>query len=167
MLKKVCPCNNILNNLGGKLRRVSLKYVGHFVAKAVFDESANQFSFEEMCRTQCSLKYRSHIEAISSIRPSGKILNLKMLRSCMSIKLLYERTFKYDQVHIEITNKTHFLKILQILKCLYIFNFKIAADHSKSVYENNENSQVMLQNPRELVIVIVRFVPIAVKLILS
>ena len=39
-----------------KQRRVELKYVGHFVAKAVLVESANQFSLEEMCRTQYILK---------------------------------------------------------------------------------------------------------------
>ena len=46
-----------------KQRRVELKYVGNFVAKTVLVESANQFSVEEMCRTQYSMKYffRSHI----------------------------------------------------------------------------------------------------------
>ena len=48
----------------GKQRRVELKSVGKFVAKAVLVESANQFSLEELCRTQYSLKYffRSHID---------------------------------------------------------------------------------------------------------
>ena len=42
-----------------KLRRVELKSVGNFVAKAVLVESANQFSLEELCRTHYSLKYFS------------------------------------------------------------------------------------------------------------
>ena len=48
----------------GKQRRVELKSVGKFVAKAVLVESASQFSLEELCRTQYSLKYffRSHID---------------------------------------------------------------------------------------------------------
>ena len=48
----------------GKQRRVELKSVGNFVAKTVLDESANQFSLEELCRTQYSLKYffRSHVD---------------------------------------------------------------------------------------------------------
>ena len=48
----------------GKQRRVELKSVGNFVAKTVLVESANQFSLEELCRTEYSLKYffRSHID---------------------------------------------------------------------------------------------------------
>ena len=42
-----------------KQRRVELKSVGNFVAKAVLVESANQFSLEEVCRAQYSLKYFS------------------------------------------------------------------------------------------------------------
>ena len=47
-----------------KQRRVELKSVGNFVAKAVFVESANQFSWEELCRTQYILKYffQSHVD---------------------------------------------------------------------------------------------------------
>ena len=41
----------------GEQRRVELKSVGNFVAKTVLVESANQFSLEELCRTQYSLKY--------------------------------------------------------------------------------------------------------------
>ena len=40
-----------------KQRRVELKSVGNFVAKTVLVESANQFSLEELCRTQNSSKY--------------------------------------------------------------------------------------------------------------
>ena len=48
----------------GKQRRVELKSVGNFVPKTVLVESANQFSLEELCRTQYSLKYffRSHVD---------------------------------------------------------------------------------------------------------
>ena len=47
-----------------KQRRVELKFVGYFVAKTVLVENANQFSWEELCRTQYILKYlfRSHID---------------------------------------------------------------------------------------------------------
>ena len=41
----------------GKQRKVELKSVGNFVAKTVLVKSANQFSLEELCRTQYSLKY--------------------------------------------------------------------------------------------------------------
>ena len=34
-----------------KLGRVKLKFVGNFIAKTVFIESANQFSLEELCKT--------------------------------------------------------------------------------------------------------------------
>ena len=43
----------------GKQRRAELKSVGNYVAKAVLVERANQFSLEELCRTQYSLKYFS------------------------------------------------------------------------------------------------------------
>ena len=48
----------------GKQRIVELKSVGNCVAKTVLVESANQFSLEELCRTQYSLKYffRSHVD---------------------------------------------------------------------------------------------------------
>ena len=42
-----------------KSRRVELKSVGNFIAKAVLVERANQFSLEELCRTQYGLKYFS------------------------------------------------------------------------------------------------------------
>ena len=42
-----------------KQRRAELNYVGNFVANAVLAESVNQFSLEEVCRTQYSLKYFS------------------------------------------------------------------------------------------------------------
>ena len=42
-----------------KQRRAEVKSVGNFVAKTVLVESANQFSLEELCRTQYILKYFS------------------------------------------------------------------------------------------------------------
>ena len=42
-----------------KQKRVELKSIGNFVAKTVLVESANQFSLEELCMTQYSLKYFS------------------------------------------------------------------------------------------------------------
>ena len=42
-----------------KQRRVELKSVGSFVTKKVLVQSANQFSLEEMCKTQYILKYFS------------------------------------------------------------------------------------------------------------
>ena len=55
-----------------KQRRVELKSVRNVVAKTVLVESANQFSLEELCRTQYSLKYffRTHIDH----QTYGKIL---------------------------------------------------------------------------------------------
>ena len=52
----------------GKQRRVELKSVGNFVAKTALVESANQFSLEELCRTQYSLKYFS-----KPYRPSDRL----------------------------------------------------------------------------------------------
>ena len=52
----------------GKPRRVELKYVGNFVAKALLAESANKFSLEELCRTQYSLNYFS-----KPYRPSDRL----------------------------------------------------------------------------------------------
>ena len=68
----------------GKQRRVELKSVGNFVAKTVLVESANQFSLEELCRTQYSLKYfiRSHVDH----QTYGKTLNWIMLRRPLSFE---------------------------------------------------------------------------------
>ena len=59
---------HICEEFSEKQRRVELKSVGNFVAKAVLVESANQFSLEELCRTQYNLKYFS-----KSYRPSGRL----------------------------------------------------------------------------------------------
>ena len=59
MLKKSVSMQQHFEQIVGKQRRVELKSVGNFVAKAVLVERANQFSLEELCRTQYSLKYFS------------------------------------------------------------------------------------------------------------
>ena len=59
MLKKSVSMQQRFEQIVGKQRRAELKSVGHFVAKAVLVESANQFSFEELCRTQYSVIYFS------------------------------------------------------------------------------------------------------------
>ena len=66
----------------GKQRTVELKTVGNCVAKTVLVESAKQFSFEDLCRTQYSLKYFSY-----QCRPSSRLKNLKRFNiSCNSLK---------------------------------------------------------------------------------
>ena len=61
----------------GKQRRVELKSVGNFVANTVLVESANQFSLEELYRTQCSLTYffRSHVDhqTWQNLKPNTQI----------------------------------------------------------------------------------------------
>ena len=52
---------------------MELKSVGNFVAKTVFIESANQFSLEDLCRTQY-VQHDIFFDAILSIRLSGKSL---------------------------------------------------------------------------------------------
>ena len=59
MLKKSVSMQQYFEQFVGKQRRVALKSVGNFVAKTVLVESANQFSLEELRRTQYSLKYFS------------------------------------------------------------------------------------------------------------
>ena len=63
IFEKVMSMQHSFEEFSDKERRVELKSVGNFVAEAVLVESANQFSLEEVCRTQYSLKYffRSHI----------------------------------------------------------------------------------------------------------
>ena len=64
ILEKVMSMQHSFGENSEKQRRVELKSVGNFVAKTVLVESANQFSLEELYRTQCSMKYffRSHID---------------------------------------------------------------------------------------------------------
>ena len=57
--KKLCQCNTVSKSFQKKQRRAELNSVGNFVANAVLVESVNQFSLEEVCRTQYSLKYFS------------------------------------------------------------------------------------------------------------
>ena len=56
ILEKVMSIQYSFEEFSEKQRRVELKSVGNFVAKAVLVESANQFSLEEVCRTHNSLK---------------------------------------------------------------------------------------------------------------
>ena len=66
----------------GKQRRLELKSIGNFIAKAVMIESANQFSLEELYRTQYSLKYFS-----KPYRPSDPLEKPLTPRRC--VKLLH------------------------------------------------------------------------------
>ena len=63
-----------------KQRRLELKYVGNCVAKAVLVDSANQFSLEELCRTQYNLTYFSKRYRQSD--PLEKTLMYKTFRNC-------------------------------------------------------------------------------------
>ena len=78
ILEKVMSMQHSFEELSEKQRRVELKSVGNFVAKALLVESANQFSLEEVCRTHYNLKY--FFEAISTIRPSGETLMPQPIR---------------------------------------------------------------------------------------
>ena len=73
ILEKVMSMQHSFEEFSEIQRRVELKSVGNFVSKTVFVESANKFSFEELCKTQYSLKYflRSHIDH----QTYGKTLN--------------------------------------------------------------------------------------------
>ena len=73
----MCQCNNILNNLWGNKERLEGKYLVIFEAEPLRFDRVNQFSLEELCRTQCSLKIL--FEAISSIRPSRKTLKFDLV----------------------------------------------------------------------------------------
>ena len=77
ILKKSVSMLQHFEQFVGKQRRVELKSVGNFVAKTVLVESANQFSLEELCRTQYSLKYffRSHVDH----QTYAKTLNLQYM----------------------------------------------------------------------------------------
>ena len=74
ILEKVMSMQHSFKEFSEKQRRVKLKYVGNFVANTVLVESANQFSLEELCMTQYSLKYffRSHVDH----QTYGKTLSL-------------------------------------------------------------------------------------------
>ena len=52
ILEKNSSMQHICEEFSEKQRRVVLKSVGNFVAKAVLVESENQFSLVELCRTQ-------------------------------------------------------------------------------------------------------------------
>ena len=46
--KKFCQCNTVSMSFQKNKKRIELKSVGNFVAKAVLVETANQFSLEEV-----------------------------------------------------------------------------------------------------------------------
>ena len=69
ILEKIMSMQHSFEEFSEKQRRVELKSVRNFVAKAVLVESANQFSLEDVCKTQYSLKYFS-----KPYRLSGKTL---------------------------------------------------------------------------------------------
>ena len=75
ILEKVMSMQHSFEEFSEKQRRIELKSVGNFVAKTVLVESANQFSLEELCRAQCSMKYffRSDIDH----QTYGKTLSLE------------------------------------------------------------------------------------------
>ena len=64
ILEKVMSMQHSFEDFSEKQRRVEFKSVGNFVAKTELVESANQFSLEELCRTQYSLQYffRSRVD---------------------------------------------------------------------------------------------------------
>ena len=68
ILEKVMSMQHSFEEFSEKQRRVELISVWNFVAKPVLVESANQFSLEELCRTQYSLKYFS-----KPYRPSDRL----------------------------------------------------------------------------------------------
>ena len=78
VLQRLLNVRHILENVNAtqfrrvlrKKRRNELTSVVNFVTKRVLVESANQFSLEELCRKQYSLKY--FFKAISTIRPMAK-----------------------------------------------------------------------------------------------
>ena len=95
ILEKVMAMQHSFEEFSEKQRRVELKTaVGNFVAKTMLVESANQFSLEEQCRTQYSLKYffRSHIDH----HTYGKTLNMQNTANYstnlvnVTVKLLYK-----------------------------------------------------------------------------
>ena len=67
ILEKVKSMQHCFEEFPEKQRRVKLNSVVNFVAKTVFVDSANQFSLEELCRTQYSWIYIS-----KPYRPSNR-----------------------------------------------------------------------------------------------
>ena len=75
ILEKVLSMQHSFEEILEKQRRDELKSVGNFVVRAVLVESVNQFSLEEVCRTQNSLKFVS-----KPYRPSDLLKNLKGIK---------------------------------------------------------------------------------------
>ena len=71
ILEKVMSMQHSFEEFSEKQRRVELKSVGNFAAKTVLVESANQFSLEELCRTQLQHDI-IFFKVILTIRPMAK-----------------------------------------------------------------------------------------------
>ena len=69
ILENVMSMQHSFEEFSEKQRRVELKYVENFVAKTVLVESANQFSLEDLCRTQYRLNFFS-----KQCRPSDPLV---------------------------------------------------------------------------------------------
>ena len=106
ILEKVMSMQHSFEEFSEKQRRVELKSVGNFVAKAVLVESTNLFSLEKLCRTQL-IQLEIFFETISTIRPSGKtLIRWKMfcVRSWNTFQLwqtdFSNRPFLYKALHL-------------------------------------------------------------------
>ena len=98
ILEKVMSMQHSFEEFSEKLRRVESKYVWNFVAKSVLVESANQFSLEELCPTQCSLKNFS-----KSYRPSDRLEKPLYFVNCREF---YENKISKHLGRVEPTSKT-------------------------------------------------------------
>ena len=81
--KKSVSMQQHFEQLLRKQIRVELKSAGNFVAKTVLVESANQFSLEELCKTQFVLKYFS-----KPYRPSDPLEKKITITICQSCRYL-------------------------------------------------------------------------------
>ena len=89
----------------GKQRRVELKSVGNFVAKRVFVENANQFSLEELCRTQYPLKYFFEVLWFIDHQTYGKTL-----------KAVWGKRFSKGDIFFEVIDSRIYSKINSRIK---------------------------------------------------
>ena len=72
MFKKSVSMQQYFEKFVGKQRRLEGKHLGISEAEPLRFDCVNQFSLEELCRTQYSLKYFS-----KPYRPSDRLENLK------------------------------------------------------------------------------------------
>ena len=75
ILKKSVSMQQHFEQFVRKQRRVELKSVGNLVAKTVLVESANQFSLEELCRTQLRLGGFKRVTSTVSVTMSKRLAN--------------------------------------------------------------------------------------------